>query len=271
MLRGVLVYLLFIGFLLMPSFTVSAILRDETVVLYMPLDEGKGTEVKDFSKSAKVGVLGSKGKDLPKWVDGKFGKALEFDGETNFVEVQDSADFSFASDPGTMTLAAWVKVIKTGTDTHSQTRQPIIMKGNSGMWEYALYIYDGGIAGMSIWNNAGSGVSEPSGGPSLMDEEWHAVVGTFESKAGVKVYVDGKLVTQAAPNANTPGKGTRNVFIAHREDGQFLNAVVDEVRIWPRVLDIKEIEQTMESPLGGLSVYPSGHLASKWGEIKTNH
>lgn len=265
-----LVYFLLIILLLAPVAS-EAKLRDNTVVLYLPFDEGKGEEVKDFSKSGKVGVLGSKGKKLPAWVDGKFGKALEFDGETNFVQIQETSDFSFANDPGTITLAAWVKVIKTGTDAHSQTRQPIVMKGNSNEWEYALYIYDGGIAGMSVWDNGGTGVSEPSGGPSLEDGEWHAVVGTFDRKAGVKVYADGSLVTQAAPNANTPGKGTRNVFIGHREDGQFLNAVIDDVRVWDRVLELDEIIQTMESPLGGLAVHPEGRLASKCGMIKTKH
>jgi len=167
-----------------------------------------------------------------------------------------------------MTLAAWVKVIKLTTDAHDQNRQPIIMKGNSGQWEYALYIYDGGNPGMSVWNNGGTGVAEPSGPPNVDDGEWHAVVGTFDSKAGVKVYVDGVPGATAAPNANIPGAGTRNVFIAHREDGQFLCAVIDEVRIWARVLEPKEISETMQSPLGGLAVSPAGRLASKWGELK---
>lgn len=267
MLRSAMVCFLLAGFLLAPL-AAEAGLRDETVVLYLPFDEGSGEEVKDLSKSGKTGVLGTKGKDLPQWVDGKFGKALEFDGETNFVQIEETPDFSFASDPGTMTLAAWVKVIKSATDNHDQNRQPIIMKGNSGQWEYALYIYDGAMAGMSVWDNGGTGVSEPSGGPSLDDGEWHAVAGTFDSKGGVKVYADGKLVAQGANGPNVPGNGTRNVFIGHREDGQFLNAVIDDVRIWNRVLDEEEIIETMQSPLTGLAVHPGGCLASKWGAIK---
>ena len=121
---------------------------------------------------------------------------------------------------------------------------------------------------MSVWDNGGTGVAEPSGGPVLGDGEWHAVVGTFDSKGGVKVYADGNLVAQGAPNQNAPGNGTRNVFIGHREDGQFLNAVIDDVRIWNRVLEPDEIVETMESPLTGLAVHPDGRLASKWGEIK---
>jgi hypothetical protein len=270
MLRFTVVCFLLAGFLLAPL-AAKARLRDETVVLYLPFEEGSGEETKDLSNSGKIGVLSTTGNDLPEWVDGKFGKALEFDGETNFVEVQDTPDFSFASDPGTITLAAWVKVIATGTDAHDQTRQPIVMKGDPSAWEYALYIYDGGIAGMSVWDNGGTGVAEPSGGTTIMDDQWHAVVGTFDSEDGVKVYVDGNLVTEAAPNQNVPGNGQRNVVVGHREDGQFLNAIIDDVRIWDRVLEDDEIAETMASPLSGLAVHPDGSLAWKWGQIKVGH
>jgi len=266
MLKSAIVCFLLVGLLLAPLAT-EAILEDASIVLYLPFDEGIGDQASDLSKSGKTGVLGSTGTDLPKWVTGKFGKALEFDGKTNFVEVQETPDFSYASDPGTMTLGAWVKVLNTNTDAHSQTRQPIIMKGNSGQWEYALYIYDGGNAGMSVWNNGGTGVSEPSGGPDLGDGEWHAVFGTFDSVEGVKVYADGELVAEDPPNENIPGNGTAHVFIGHREDGQFLNAVIDEVCIWNRVLDADEIAAVMEGPLT-TAVRPHGCLASKWGAVK---
>ena len=39
-----------------------------------------------------------------------------------------------------MTICAWVKVLKVGTDAHGQTRQPIVMKGNANQWEFALYL-----------------------------------------------------------------------------------------------------------------------------------
>jgi len=49
------------------------------------LDEGKGTEIKDMSSNKNNGkVLGAK------WVDGKRGKALEFDG-TSHAEIPASA------------------------------------------------------------------------------------------------------------------------------------------------------------------------------------
>jgi len=254
---------LILGLLLTPMMIGVARLRDDTVSLYMPLDEGKGNTVKDYSKNGKTGELN----EDPKWVDGKFGKALEFDGKSNFVKIEDTADFSFQADKG-ITICAWVKVIKTALDAHGQSRQPIVMKGNGGDgWEYALYVHDGFQAGFSAWNCGGSGVSEPSGGPSI-GGDWHAVCGSFEPKEGSKAYVDGELVAEGADNGNEPCDGNANVFIAHREDGQFLNAIIDEVRIWPYIVDPKTLKASMSAPLGGQAINPQNHLTTTWGTIK---
>ena len=53
----------------------------EGLVLYMPLDEGDGKTTEDFSENGLDGELNGGAK----WVDGKFGKALEFSASTDFV------------------------------------------------------------------------------------------------------------------------------------------------------------------------------------------
>ena len=52
------------------------------LVLYHPYDEGKGDKAEDLSGNKHEGVI-----DNPKWVNGKFGKALEFGGEGSDVFV----------------------------------------------------------------------------------------------------------------------------------------------------------------------------------------
>jgi len=54
----------------------------ESVVGMWLLDEGKGDTAKDSSGSGNDGTLANN----PKWVEGKSGKALEFNG-TNHVEI----------------------------------------------------------------------------------------------------------------------------------------------------------------------------------------
>ena len=59
------------------------------LVLYHPYDEGKGDTAEDLSGNDHEGVI-----DNPEWVDGKFGKALEFGGEGSdvFVTVESTAE-----------------------------------------------------------------------------------------------------------------------------------------------------------------------------------
>ncbi len=51
----------------------------ESLVLYLSFDEGEGEAVQDLSGSENHGALVGK----PKWVEGKVGSALEFNGEEN--------------------------------------------------------------------------------------------------------------------------------------------------------------------------------------------
>jgi hypothetical protein len=94
------------------------------------------------------------------------------------------------------------------------------------------------------------------------------VCGSFEPKKGSKAYIDGELAIEGAVNANEPCDGGRNVFIAHREDGQFLKAIIDDVVMWDYIVDPKKLESLMTTPFGGAAVDPESHLATTWGTIK---
>lgn len=246
---------------------------EDGLVLYLPLNEGRGDTVEDLGPFQFETEMSE---PAPEWVkvpdNDLLTDALQFDGQENYVKIDmftQGNDIDSHTDKAMgLSICAWVKVIKTGTDAHNQTRQPIVMKGAGGGWEFALYVHDGGAPGMSVWNCGGSGVAEPSGG--TLGAEWHYQCGTFILGDGVMVYLDGEEepVTQGASNGNAPCDGNRPVFIAHREDGQWLNAVIAEVRMWNRVISVDEMRIAMQS-IGGLAVYPDGLLTTTWSEIKT--
>ena len=71
------VYLIACGLLLPISWS-----AESELVLYFPLNEGKGNTVKGLSDHKHVGKFEGK----PIWTDGKFGKAIEFGG-TNHVQI----------------------------------------------------------------------------------------------------------------------------------------------------------------------------------------
>jgi len=235
--------------------------QTDGLVLYMPLDDGAGDIATNTVGDDGVLV------ESPSWVAGSTGSALEFDGTSNYVEIPIDLSPQAPGNQGQLSIAAWVKVLETNTDAHGQTRQPIVMKGSGDGWEYALYVYDDFGAGMSVWNCGGSGVAEPSAPGTLPQNEWHHVVGTFDVVDGVMVYVDGDLVAEAGPNANEPCDGPTLPRIASRVDGQFLNAVIDEVAMWDRTLSAGEVSENMNGALS-TPVEPQGKLATSWGLVK---
>ncbi|RKU29851.1 hypothetical protein C6495_13625 [Candidatus Poribacteria bacterium] len=265
---------LFVTLFIAVAFVANAADIEDGLWMYLPLNEGTGQTVADHGPNEFETELS---KEPPKWVDAKHDSiknAMEFDGKSHYVKIDMEAqkkdiDSHFDDKKG-ITICAWVKVLKVGTDAHGQTRQPIVMKGNANAWEFALYVYDDFGAGMSVWTCPGSGVSEPNGPGAAPQGEWIHQCGTFKLKEGVRVYVNGDKnpVAQLGDNGGGPCEtGTRPVFIAHREDGQWLNAVIAEVYMWDRVIDIDEMNLAMKN-IGGLAVQPGGKLTTTWGNVK---
>ncbi|HIC03032.1 MAG: hypothetical protein VCF25_05190 [Candidatus Poribacteria bacterium] len=61
--------------------------QDVKPVLALSFDDGQGKVARDLSENGFDGKVGG-----AKWVGGKFGQALEFDGEDDFVEVDDAPE-----------------------------------------------------------------------------------------------------------------------------------------------------------------------------------
>lgn len=80
-------------------------------VLCLKLDEGSGTIVRDSSGNNNHGTLyngtiSCYDGNCPNWVDGKFGKAIKFDGVNDYVETYPNTMNIVG---GKMSLAIWIK------------------------------------------------------------------------------------------------------------------------------------------------------------------
>ena len=94
--------IMFMGLIMVssPSFAKAGIDYEDHLVGLWKFDEGKGTAIEDSSGNGLEGELKGGGK----WVDGKFGKAIQLNGETGFVAIKPHAN------PTTdITVSAWVK------------------------------------------------------------------------------------------------------------------------------------------------------------------
>ena len=94
------VVLFVVGVLTIPGY---AKLDPKNAVGIWLFDEGNGDTAKDSSGNGNDGTL-----EGPKWVDGKFGKALEFNGASDYV---DTGNNPITDLNGTkiFSISAWVK------------------------------------------------------------------------------------------------------------------------------------------------------------------
>jgi hypothetical protein len=144
-------------------------------------DDGKGDVAKDSSGKGLDGKLVGG----PEWVDGKFGKALKFNGTSAYVEVPEHANPTVA-----ITVSAWAK---SNTETWNQhgwlveKRDAYMLHPIQNDTTVGWIFCNGGC-----WNQPFSW-SDGAVGPEDITQ-WHMYTGTFDSATGErKLYIDGKV------------------------------------------------------------------------------
>ncbi|MEF3192129.1 MAG: LamG domain-containing protein [Campylobacterales bacterium] len=161
--------------------------------------------------------------------------------DSQAISIPDSDDLSPHVGPnGEMTVSAWIK-----TDRYPksvlQGRTPIVAKGDNNNWEYALYLYNSGKVGFSVWQKTGSSYAEPAGS-SLSKNEWHHVVGVIKKGQYVRVYLDGRMVAESTSFNGVTTNGTSPLYIARRGTGNhYFHGYIDEVKIFNKALNADQI------------------------------
>ncbi len=201
----------------------------------------------------------------PKLVEGKVGEGMEFNGSNQSVNVGDpidgSLDFGARTD---FTLEAWAFPRDSGASMR------IIDKKDDSDIGYMLEhnIHDG----FQPYANDGQGNASRVLEGMTHFNQWVHVVGVFERKGDVALFVDGELVRGIASDA--PGReniDTKSPFyIGRRSAGERWKGILDEIRVYNRALSEAEIKQNFEAR-GGLAhpVERRGKLAITWSKIKT--
>jgi len=234
-------------------------MADPALVLYLPMDEGRGDTVKDLSQNGNNGTL----EGNPKWVEGKFGKALEFSGGSR-VHISASRSLHGDIQKDTFTFAAWLKPTLTGdewqhiwrtVDSKDQSQDTLFL--NTG----GFFSWRGQLAGQ--WDER----CVTPGGIVKANEWTHvAVVG---DKKDFKIYVNGAEAA-SSPFVEQDG-GMSDAYLAfdNRQWAEKYSGVMDEVYFLARALTADEINDGVSRMLiKVLSVYPAGKLAATWGHVK---
>jgi hypothetical protein len=191
------------------------------LVGYWSMNEGSGTVSSDFSGNKNNGVFGG----TPTWVNGKFGKGLNFFNLGNYIQVSDSNSLDTTSD---VTVSAWIK-LNGNSDT-----QFVVNKDEN----YSLRV-TGGLVRMQFWTGTtirAVDVTAPSSG------SWHHVVGVVTSNEVTAVYVDGILQGSSAyVLSGGVSRVLTNPLIFGTGFGGGYAGSIDEVRIYNRALSQSEV------------------------------
>lgn len=98
-------------------------------------------------------------------------------------------------------------------------------------------------------------------------DTWYHIIYTSNTKDNeLKLYVDGELVAEG--NAGTTPELMNERRIGSEHDGRYLIGMIDNVRIYDRILEEDEVMQNFESKSDQLPVEPAGKLSTTWGHLK---
>ena len=228
-------------------------------------DEGSGNVAVDSSGNGNDGDI-----VLAKWVEGKFGGALEFDGIAgvdDYVEIQPSQSLNITGRG--LTMEAWVFV-----NSHQADNIRIIQGYNfdvSGGWSLVISQANNSVTCWII------GVIGFSQGPTMVPtEEWAHIAVTFDGKT-VKNYLNGELDLEADSTASVPPRGLEEPLYISRhflsralDDPENLDGIIDEVRISSIARTQAEIQETMEVGLQ-IAVESLNKVATTWGSLKNEY
>lgn len=246
-------------FLVLPALLVGA---DPNTVAVWCFEEEQGDQVLDSSGNDHHGKI----TDGAKWTpNGKFGRAMEFDGVSSCVEVPKSKDFDLTE----FTVELWFRA-----ESIDGTRA-IFGHGESFDTDKAQYIVEINDAEnpnkVQIWYEADN--DDDTYVASTTDIQlntWYFFAATRDKDGIINVYLNGELeatTEQPVPPASidhivTIGCRTNEPNVYQ----DFFHGTIDEVRISNTARSENEIQTSFQS--GFLSVTLQSKLATAWGEMK---
>ena len=198
------------------------------LVLWLKFDEGTGLKAYDLSQYRNHGTIHG-----ATWTQGKFGKALSFDGVDDYVEVPDSASLDITDE---ITIEAWVNVREKDGEQY-----PVQKHGAYGMF-VRTDMYNGGFWWNIWWEVEGPEWKYVNNLNPLFLNKWCHLVWTFDGTY-VKSYVNGELKGTWDRSGRKIAVSAYPLYVGQSGGGSWFNGTIDEVRIYNRALSEEEIKR----------------------------
>ncbi len=207
------------------------------LIAYYSLDAAtiKGDNVEDLVGD-NDGVMAGGVKE----VDGKFGKALEFNGSDGKLDIEGTDALMF-NGIEEFTVSAWVFRKGPGGGTCCG---PIIGQRDLNGWALRYDKRDVGAEAELIispgWVGDGGGF-----GVAIPEGEWQHITGVLLDGT-ISMYLDGELEAEIAFPGIVSTNGGTATTLAGASDGYF-DGIIDEALIYNKGLTAKEVKQNFES------------------------
>lgn len=190
------------------------------------MDEGLGDTAYDISSKANHGVIHG-----ASWVDGKFGKALEFEGSSNYLEVTDAVSLR----PLSFSFLFWMYIYSGCEKTVVLSKENRTIK--VGFWIDSPLTADYRPR-LTLFNGV-SGVDVVTSSETLVTTKWYHVAFTYNYVSGsANVYING--VNRGNGSFSNFVPSSVPLWVGKVADLYF-KGIIDEVRIYNRALSAEEI------------------------------
>ena len=249
-----------IGAFLLIALPSLANIDSENITGMWLFNEGDGAVAADSSNYGNDGEIHG-----ATWVDGKFGKALEFDGVDNWVEVPHSDTVGFEAGTS-FTITLHFKGAAVGGSLAGKNYED-----TSQALPWYLLWNGGGDSKITFFLRDGASTSFRAGSTSdIADDTWHFIAGRADTETGkATLWVDG--VQESEIDFNTDdGYGTsEGPFHIGRHYDRYTTGIIDEVILFNVALDEADMESIMNDGIQSVTaVEPVNKLTTTWGRIK---
>ncbi len=195
---------------------------------------GSGSSAADSSAAGNTGSISG-----PTWnASGRYGSALSFDGVNDWVTTPDASSLDLTN---AMTLEAWVRPSALGG------WRTVIFKERPGGVVYGMFADQAGsrpLGQVFIGSERNA-----TGTAALPLNAWTHLATTFDG-AVVRLYVNGVLAgSTAISGAMAASTGVLRIG-GNSIWGEWFAGLIDEVRVYNRVLSAAEVQQDMQVPIG---------------------
>ncbi len=206
-------------------------------------DEGAGTLASDSSGNGNTATLNNG----VAWATGRYGSAISLDGVNDNLTVPNSASTDISGTA--LTLSMWInpQALNAGSDS-VLIAKPWNPTGTAPYYQYGLEL--GGGTRSDFYIGTASGLVGAPGGANLPQNQWSHLAVTFDGSQ-VRTYLNGTLVSNKALSASITARGNAMSIGSDARPTQFAKGLLDDLRIYNRVLTQAEIQTDMTTPLGG--------------------